>query len=223
MKKKMIEEYAIRLHLDYKKLIKTQRIYLCLGVIISIVLYFIKVDLILIAGIFFIFLFFSYNVTWSLKQKNKMFFLKSQQQFANFLSYSIILLHNGFNVYQTIGICKEYLDEDFANLLTKLLNEIDEDKSLQPFSHFAQQFDSMMIMQLCLLLYQLQTNGYDAGYLLKFPPLLEKIRANNIEYQIRKRKESFSMYTIIPIIALVMIVFTMIFNILGIIMGGNYV
>lgn len=157
-------------------------------------------------------------------EKKKMKELKKEKEyeFANLLSYLLVFLENNFNVYQSLkmamGYCKEYL----ANDIEKLLNEIDLDKSIVPYQNFANQFDSVIVYQVVMMIYQLDINGYDAKYLNNFPSLIENMKQAKIESIINARKMNMSFLTIVPIVALLIVVFSLVFFIL-VHIGGNVI
>lgn len=223
MKKNEIEKYCRCLQMDSKKIYRNQKINLILGLISAIAIYLYSDSITFSLAAFMIFIFLYFNETIILKKKVNNSYKQILENFANFISYVLVLLENNFNIYQTLDICKEYCDSTLREELTDLLKNIDIDKTLTPFYTFAKKIDSTIVTQIMVMLHQLQTNGYEIKYLQRFPPLIEKIRQDGKQYTINKRKESFSIYTVVPIIGLLAVIFIFTFSILAIFMGGTYV
>ena len=142
-----------------------------------------------------------------------------EYEFANLVSYLLIFLENNFNVYQALLLTTSYCNDSLSSDIEKLIEEIDYDKSIVPYQNFAQKFETNIIYQLVMMIYQLDINGYDVKYLHNFPLLIENIRQAKIENMIAIRKTNMSYLTVLPIISLLVVVFTLSLLILTM-MGG---
>ena len=70
-----------------------------------------------------------------------------------------------------------------------------------------------------VMLYQINTNGYDAKYFHKFPYLIDKAHDLLTKEKIQQKKSEMGIYAMIPIISLLIIVFIMVFQIIGMVGG----
>ncbi len=145
---------------------------------------------------------------------------EKEYEFANLLSYLLVFLENNFNVYQSLQISMGYCKEILANDIEKLLNDIDIDKSILPYQTFAKGFESNIVYQVIMMIYQLDINGYDSKYLNNFPSLITSLKQARIENLINARKMNMSFMTILPIVALILVVFSLVFYIMSS-LGGN--
>ena len=109
-----------------------------------------------------------------------------------------------------ISFIKEILVKD----VEELINDIDVDKSIEPYQKFASKFKSNIVYQVVMMIYQLDINGYDAKYLNNFPSLISSLKEARVQNMISTRKMNMSFMTIVPIISLMMVILVLIFYIL---------
>jgi len=153
--------------------------------------------------------------------KKRILKLKEEREyeFANMLSYLLVFLENNFNVYQSLQMTMNFTKDILIKDIEELIEQIDLDKSITPYQHFADKFDSNIVYQVVMMIYQLDVNGYDAKYLASFPNLITDLRQTRIENMINARKTNMSFMTVVPIIALLSVVFVFIFYILKLVGG----
>ena len=147
-------------------------------------------------------------------KNNKKLMENKEYEFANMLSYLLVFLNNNFNVYQSLKMCTSFTKDILVDDIEKLINEIDEDTSIIPYQNFASNFNSSIIYQVVMMIYQLDINGYDPKYLANFPSLINNLKQSKIENMINSRKMDMSFLTITPIISLLLVVFAFVFFIL---------
>lgn len=143
-------------------------------------------------------------------------------EFINFISYITVFLENKFNVYQSLNICLPYINKYLQSDIELFIHEIDNDKSIVPYMNMGQKIDSPQINQIMMLLYQIDKSGSDPKYLNKFPYLLEKAYEINIKEKIMKKRNEMGIFSLIPLLSLLIIIFYMVFSIIGMV-GGNIV
>ncbi|MDR0832117.1 MAG: type II secretion system F family protein [Bacillales bacterium] len=220
MKKETFLSNCLFLNINPKKIKKQQYLILVMGFLCSALYYFLSREIyITLVFLLLTFLLFQQPLN-ALTSKVKKKYQDNEANFSDLISYLIILLDNGFNIYQGLEISKEYVSEVLQKEIEILLSEIDNDKTILPFQNFANKFNSFIVMQISLLLFQLEQEGYVSDYLARFPNLIEKMRENYNSYKLHKRKDEFSIYSLIPLVALLIVIFTFTFAILGAFMGG---
>ena len=191
-------------------------------IVISIIVYFIFKDIkysIILLLLYYLYLYYLNNKKRKEIQKEKQ---DKEYEFANLVSYLLIFLENNFNVYQSLLLTMSYCKESLAKDIETLIEEIDFDKSIAPYQNFAKKFETNIIYQLVMMIYQLDINGYDVKYLHNFPLLIENIRQAKIENMIAIRKSNMSYLMVLPIISLLIVVFSLSFFILTLI-GGSII
>lgn len=188
-------------------------------IVLSIIVYFVFHDLKYSIILLLLYLGFIYYMNNKKQKEIKKEKEDKEYEFANLVSYLLIFLENNFNVYQALLLTTSYCNDSLSSDIEKLIEEIDYDKSIVPYQNFAQKFETNIIYQLVMMIYQLDINGYDVKYLHNFPLLIENIRQAKIENMIAIRKTNMSYLTVLPIISLLVAVFTLSLLILTM-MGG---
>lgn len=198
-----------------------KRIIIILGVgILSIGSYFIFKNIVVSLLIFVFYYCLDFYKKSADNPKENKLIQDKEYEFANLLSYLLVFLDNNFNVYQSLQLSLNYCKECLVKDVETLISEIDLDKSIIPYQNFASKFKSNIIYQIVMMIYQLDINGYDAKYLANFPSLINSLKQARIDSIIQSRKMNMSFMTIFPIIALLGVVFTLVFYILSMV-GGN--
>lgn len=164
--------------------------------------------------IIFVFIIVTFIKSNEEDKKNKKEVEMKEYEFANMLSYLLVFLENNFNVYQSLEMTLSFIKEILVKDVEELINDIDVDKSIEPYQKFASKFKSNIVYQVVMMIYQLDINGYDAKYLNNFPSLISSLKEARVQNMISTRKMNMSFMTIVPIISLMMVVLVLIFYIL---------
>lgn len=215
----MKEACKLLLLLDYNKLIKKWHFILIIGAVGTFIMYFFIRES--YVCIFFMLAYIYEHIDRQniLSMANK-YRLQKQQEFVNFASYLIIFLENKYNVYYAVKVCIPYLDKCLQSDIEEFLNQIDEDKTIMPYVSLAEKIGTSLVMQMMIMLYQMNVSGYDAKYLTKFPYLIEKAQDLLVKEKINKKRSEVGIYSMVPIIGLMVVVFVMVFSIIGMVGGG---
>ena len=88
-----------------------------------------------------------------------------------------------------------------------------------PYVKVAENIGTSLIMQMMVMLYQINVSGYDVKYLHKFPYLIDKAYDLLTQEKIQQKKSEMGIYAMIPIISLLIVVFIMVFQIIGMVGG----
>ena len=164
--------------------------------------------------IIFVFIIVTFIKSNEEDKKNKKEVEMKEYEFANMLSYLLVFLENNFNVYQSLEMTLSFIKEILVKDVEELINDIDVDKSIEPYQKFASKFKSNIVYQVVMMIYQLDINGYDAKYLNNFPSLISSLKEARVQNMISTRKMNMSFMTIVPIISLMMVILVLIFYIL---------
>lgn len=206
------------LGLDYDKLRKKWKFILIIGLVGTIFFYIILHEIFVVIFFFIMYFYVQSDKQNIITQARKIQLLK-QQEFVNFVSYITIFLENKFNVYQATKICTPYLDKYLQKDVTKFIEEIDNDKTIFPYINIAEKIGTSLIMQMMVMLYQINVSGYDAKYLHKFPYLIDKAYDRLTKEKIQYKKNEMGLYAMVPIVSLLIMVFIMVFQIIGMVGG----
>lgn len=121
-------------------------------------------------------------------------------EFADLFGFFRIYIKNGYNVYNAIREIEKFANENLSELLQKLINEIDEDKSVQPFINFAHNFDDIIIEELMISIYQMIDEGEQSNYLAQFEFIFDKFSEQLSEKELRKKDSRLGTLSSAPLV-----------------------
>lgn len=142
-----------------------------------------------------------------------------ENEFVTTLNYIQTYLTNGFNVYQSISEVLKICNKDLNKLLTNLLSNIDEDKTVTPFITFSKNFESPLIQQVMISLYLMVENGTDINYISRFTPLFTQLKKDNEQKIVKNINSKYDSLNLLPVIGAGIITIIIIIGIVSIIGG----
>ena len=81
-----------------------------------------------------------------------------------------------------------------------LINEIDKDKTVQPFVNFANNFTNIATQSLMLSIYQMVDQGESAEQLSHFNLLFDEVSKNRNKEMVEQKDKSLSNMAVFPLI-----------------------
>ena len=99
---------------------------------------------------------------------------KNLMDFATLFGYFRIFIHNGFSVYSALKELTNFANQDFKKSLEELIQEIDQDKSIQPFVKFGRKFNDIIVEEMMISIYQMIDDGENSDYLVQFELIFDK-------------------------------------------------
>ena len=100
--------------------------------------------------------------------------VENLQEFATLFGYFRIFIHNGYSVYSALKEITPFANNDLKNHLQKLIDDIDKDKTVQPFIDFAHEFNEIIVEEMMISIYQLIDDGESSDYLIQFELIFDK-------------------------------------------------
>ena len=100
--------------------------------------------------------------------------IENLQDFATLFGYFRIFIHNGYSVYSALKELISFANNDLKVSLQKLLSDIDNDKTVQPFVDFAHEFNEIIVEEMMISIYQLIDDGETSDYLMQFELIFDK-------------------------------------------------
>lgn len=82
-----------------------------------------------------------------------------RMEFVRLFSFFRIFLDNGHSVYGALLETRVYAKGEMLSLFDRLIEEIDANKTIEPYLHFADAFDSIEIKQALIATYELSLDG----------------------------------------------------------------
>jgi len=110
-------------------------------------------------------------------------------EFTELFGFFRIYIKNGYNVYNALKEISNFANENLKVLLNKLLEEIDQDKTVQPFINFSSNFDEIIVEELMISIYQMIDEGEQSNYLTQFEFIFDKFSEALTQKEL-KRKDS---------------------------------
>ncbi len=137
--------------------------------------------------------------------------------FINVFTYFRIYITNNRNVYSSLKEVSNYASPFIKSKLMKLLEDMDEDKSLQPFMDFASHFNSKKVDEVMISIYEMIDEGSDEAYVNQFVTTFmnfkQRVSKNNEE----KRHSTFNTINSMSIIGVGILMILILFGIVSMI------
>lgn len=186
-------------------------------IVLAVVLYLILKEIIYVAvciGAAFIFdLLFLSRYSKLINAKN----VQNLQEFATIFGYFRIYIHNGFSVYSALKELVNFANPDLKKMLEDLVNEIDEDKSVQPFVKFGKKFNEIIVEEMMISIYQLIDDGETSDYLVQFELIFDKFSDLLYENYLRSKDKKLGTLSSAPLIGSSYLIVVLTIGILGVI------
>ncbi len=144
-------------------------------------------------------------------------------EFVNLFAFFRIYLKNGFNVYVALKEMINFANASLREMLQKLVDEIDEDKSVEPFIRFAKEFNNLLVEEMMVSVYQIIDDGSDSNHLVQFELIYDKFSETLQKERLNAKDKGLANLTVSALIGsayLITLVTMGIISILGEMMHG---
>ena len=139
-------------------------------------------------------------------------------ELISLLSYFEIFISNGNNVYTSFKMLIPYCSTFMEEAINSLLNQIDSNKTVGPFIHFAAKFNNRIIESLMLSIYQMVDNGENSEQFNEFNTLFSNISKDHEIALVEEKKRKLNGLDSWPLIgsgAITIVLAIAILNIIG--------
>lgn len=126
---------------------------------------------------------------------------KLETEFVHIFSYFAIFVKNGRPVYNALEDCLRYSSETMAEKIRTLLEDIDDDKSVTPYTKFSDNFDNLEIKQLLVSVYKMSVEGGGEEYLRQFDMLFTALSNSNRTQRLENEANHYGNFNFLPLIA----------------------
>ncbi|MFA5480823.1 MAG: hypothetical protein WC282_00325 [Bacilli bacterium] len=123
-----------------------------------------------------------------------------QREFVKLFTYFEIYIYNGINVYKSLQELMNFASATMKDHLEILVAKIDEDKTVSPFLEYAKKFDSLIIEQTMISIFQMIDQGSDGLRIIHFQNLFGKIAEQYYDDEIAKARKSFDSLNVLPLL-----------------------
>lgn len=186
--------------LNYKKEItKIILINLLLIISIGVLFYFYRFNYIILIGLSAL-LIIDYFLFDSYSKKRKAIEDSREEEFVTMINYFQIFITNNYNVYQTFQKLTEYASPWMSEQIHNLLSDIDNDKSVKPFSDFSKKFKTALAGNIMLSIYQMVDVGENTDQMMQFTLLFNQLSNSSQTTQIEKVEKRMAGLSTFPLV-----------------------
>ena len=148
--------------------------------------------------------------------KKKMILKNRENELIAIISYFEVYIQNNNNVYQSFNQLIPYCSEWMKERIEIMLKEIDEDKTVQPFINFANNFQTLSTHSLMLSIYQMVDQGENSEQLLQFNVIYDELAKNRNKEMVEQKEKALSNMSTFPLIGAGLITVSLTISILSI-------
>ena len=141
---------------------------------------------------------------------------ENMDEFVNLFSFFRIYIKNGFNVYSALKEIAYFASPALKEMLDKLIEDIDNDKTVQPFVRFAKNFDEIIVEEMMISIYQMIDDGEQSNYLNQFETIFDKFSDLLVEKNLKRKDSSLSSLSSAPLIGSCFLIIMITIGIIGI-------
>lgn len=138
-------------------------------------------------------------------------------EFSELFSFFRIYIRNGYNVYTSLKEISLFANDDLKKMLEDLLQEIDNDKSVQPFINFAKNFNEIIVEEMMISIYQMIDDGEQSNYLTQFEFIFDKFSDQLSQKQLQKKDSTLGTLSSAPLLCSCFLIIVITIGIVGII------
>lgn len=148
---------------------------------------------------------------------NKKTLLKNREnELIAIISYFEVYVQNKNNVYQSFNMLLPYCSAWMKDKIEILLKEIDEDKTVQPFINFANNFQQLSTHSLMLSIYQMVDQGENTHQLKQFDIIFTELARNRNHEMMEQKQNKLANMSTFPLVGAGLITVTLTMSILSI-------
>lgn len=165
-------------------------------------------------GLICIFNFYLFN---SYSTKKEKIIKQRNDEFISNLTFFQSFISLGLNVYNSFNKLKDFSTPWMEEKLTIFLESIDNDKSIQPYIDFSNEFTMGSVKTVMLSIYQMIDEGQNSIQLNQFMYLFQSLKETQLLELKEKHKNSLSNLTVFPLIGAGFIVVILAISIISVV------
>ncbi len=124
-----------------------------------------------------------------------------ENEFVHVFVYFGLFVKNGRPVYNALEDCLRYCSDSLSEKIRKLLEDIDEDKTITPYMNFAKNFQNLEIKQVLISVYKMSIEGGGEEYLNQFDTLFTALSNAKRAKLIENEKSNYGNFNFLPMLA----------------------
>ena len=183
---------------------------------ISLLIYFLLNNVIFAIFILISLIVLDYFLLTRFNDKKKALIKSRENELIAIISYFEVYVQNKNNVYQSFNMLIPYCSPWMKDKIEVLLKEIDDDKSVQPFVNFANNFHQLSTHSLMLSIYQMVDQGENTHQLRQFDVIFTELARNRNREMMEQKSNSLANMSTFPLVGAGLITITLTMSILSI-------
>ena len=183
---------------------------------ISFLIYFLLNNVIFAIVILISLIVLDYFLLTRFNDKKKTLIKSRENELIAIISYFEVYVQNKNNVYQSFNMLIPYCSPWMKDKIEVLLKEIDDDKSVQPFVNFANNFHQLSTHSLMLSIYQMVDQGENTHQLRQFDVIFTELARNRNREMMEQKSNSLANMSTFPLVGAGLITITLTMSILSI-------
>jgi len=120
-------------------------------------------------------------------------------------------------VYSSLNKTIDFANRKIKPLINGLLAEIDQDKSINPYLHFSNNFNNKLVEEIMISIFEMVENGSNFSYINQFTTMFENFKLRNNKANEEKRISIFDRYITTSLIGSGLIMIILVFGIVNLI------
>ncbi len=216
MKRNKIRETIEFAGLSYQKEMTKISLINIVMLIGGVVLYFFLKNIIYSMFVLIALAVLDYVLISQYNDKKKAIIKSRENELIAIISYFDVYIRNNNNVYQSFNLLIPYCSFWMKGKIEELLEEIDKDKTVQPFVNFANNFKNIATQSLMLSIYQMIDQGENSEQLTHFNVLFDEISRNRNQEMVEQKNKALSNMSTFPLIGAGLITISLTISILTI-------
>ena len=145
---------------------------------------------------------------FSTKNRRKKLIAIKRRMFPSFVKKLLILIRTN-NIYNSLIKMVEYTDEPIKKYLVQLIEEIKENKTIEPFNNFSKNMEFIESYQVMNMLYTFSEHAMHKKYLISLESMISQLYNNEIEEVIENKKRLLWLYPNFTILTMLAMIFGM--------------
>lgn len=211
--KKQIECCGLSYKTEIRKLILINAVICILGFIC----YFFTQNLSAVVSVCVLGLVFNYLIISNYSTKVKLLDEERENEFVTIISYFEIFISNKNNVYQSFSKTIPYCSDWMKDVMSNFLKDIDNDKTIQPFVNFANNFKIKIATNIMLSIFTMVDQGESFEQINQFQILFEQLQKSKRIENLEKKQRSLSILASLPLVGAAGMTVTLTISVISII------
>lgn len=151
---------------------------------------------------------FYYKLQYYLtKNKRIKIVIIKKRMFPSLVKKLLILLRTN-NIYVSLNKLVDFTDEPIRKYLIELIEEINKDKSVQPYVNFANKMEFMEAYQVMIMLYTFSEKAMKKEHLSSLEDMIFQLYNNEIDDVVESKKRLMWMYPNFVILTMMAMIFS---------------